>query len=99
MIEYYLIEFNIKISKLEDEINNLKNEIKEIKKQVYNKCFVDTDEEHNENDIISDTSSIYSECDNNNNKELLSCGCGKKPNQMCQEIEDYLNSIDNTDSD
>ena len=52
MIEYYLIEFKIKIKEL-------KEEIKELKEKTYNKCFVDTDEEHNQSDTEDNFNYIF----------------------------------------
>ncbi len=37
------------IKELKEEIKELKEEIKEFKNEIHNKCFVDTDEEHNKN--------------------------------------------------
>jgi chromosome segregation ATPase len=94
MIEYFLIEFNIKISKLEDEIKQLKNETNELKEkinklsnQLYNRCFVYTDEEHNQSE------SEESGSDSNHNSEHLNCGCGKEPNKSCPIIEEYINNL------
>ncbi len=48
------------IKELKEEIKELKEEIKEFKNEIHNKCFVDTDEEHN-----------ISESNDNLKKELI----------------------------
>jgi hypothetical protein len=69
----------------EEEIKKMKEDLIKLKKDIDYLMKKQKEREANVSKFFTYESS-EDDCE-------VSCGCGKPPQQPCQEIEDYLNSI------
>jgi flagellin-like hook-associated protein FlgL len=80
------------IQQIKDELKQLREEMVRLRYELFNSVNYLMKKEIEREPNIYNSTNLYSDEETTEESEI-SCGCGKPPQKPCQEIEDYLNSI------